>query len=112
MTLNRRSFLQGAAALLPTPALAQGAGPRVVVIGGGFAGATCARMLKRLEPRLAVTLVEANASFIASIWICMDCSSAVSMAWPVTLKSMLTLDCPEHGPTVPSPLKFATASPL
>ena len=45
---------------LPLPALAQGAGARVVVVGGGFAGATCARTLKRLDPRLAVTMVEAN----------------------------------------------------
>ncbi len=67
---SRREFLKQAAsgasaALLPLPAFAQGAGGRVVVIGGGFAGATCARTLKRIEPRLAVTLVEANATFIA-----------------------------------------------
>src|SRR5260370_20956457 len=54
-----------AAALLPMPALAQNAGGRVVVVGGGFAGATCARMLKRLDPRIAVTLVEANQIFTA-----------------------------------------------
>jgi sulfide dehydrogenase [flavocytochrome c] flavoprotein subunit len=46
--------------LLPLPALAQSAGAQVVVVGGGFAGATCARTLKRLDPRLAVTIVEAN----------------------------------------------------
>jgi NADPH-dependent 2,4-dienoyl-CoA reductase/sulfur reductase-like enzyme len=67
---SRRAFLKAAAggasaALLPLPALGQGAGGRVIVIGGGFAGATCARMLKRLDPRLAVTLVEANAKFTA-----------------------------------------------
>lgn len=67
---SRRAFLKAAAtgastALLPLPVLGQGAGGRVVVIGGGFAGATCARMLKRLDPRLAVTLVEANAKFTA-----------------------------------------------
>ena len=45
------------------PALAQSAAARVVVIGGGFAGATCARALKRLAPPLAVTLVEANAGY-------------------------------------------------
>jgi sulfide dehydrogenase [flavocytochrome c] flavoprotein subunit len=53
------------AAALPLPALAQGAATRVVVIGGGFAGATCARALKRLNPRLAVTLVEASRVFTA-----------------------------------------------
>ena len=63
--LRRRELLMraasaGVAAALPLPALAQGAGARVVVVGGGFAGATCARTLKRLDPRLAVTIVEAN----------------------------------------------------
>jgi len=45
--------------------VAQGAAGRVVVIGGGFGGSTCARFLKALDPRLNVTLVEANATFIA-----------------------------------------------
>ncbi|MBI1778414.1 MAG: FAD-dependent oxidoreductase [Proteobacteria bacterium] len=67
---SRRDFLRkvtagAASALLPLPAFGQGASGRVVVIGGGFAGATCARTLKRLEPRLTVTLVEANRSFTA-----------------------------------------------
>ncbi len=66
----RRDFLKQAAALasttaLPLPAVAQGAAGRVVVIGGGFAGATCARALKRLEPRLAVTLVKPEPSYLA-----------------------------------------------
>jgi sulfide dehydrogenase [flavocytochrome c] flavoprotein subunit len=67
-THSRRDVLKAAgaaAAMLPMPALAQNAGPRVVVVGGGFAGATCARTLKRLDPRLAVTLVEANQTFTA-----------------------------------------------
>jgi sulfide dehydrogenase [flavocytochrome c] flavoprotein subunit len=64
---TRRGFLQRAvaAACAPLPALAQGAAGRIVVIGGGFAGATCARTLKRLDPRLAVTLVEQSAIFTA-----------------------------------------------
>jgi NADPH-dependent 2,4-dienoyl-CoA reductase/sulfur reductase-like enzyme len=51
--------------MLPLPAFTQGAAARVVVIGGGFAGATCARTLKGLNPKLAVTLVEANRTFNA-----------------------------------------------
>jgi sulfide dehydrogenase [flavocytochrome c] flavoprotein subunit len=66
---SRRDVLKAAAgaatALMPMPALAQNVGGRVVVVGGGFAGATCARMLKRLDPRAAVTLVEANQTFTA-----------------------------------------------
>jgi sulfide dehydrogenase [flavocytochrome c] flavoprotein subunit len=68
--LTRRRFLaQSAVAACVAaplqPALAQGAAGKVVVIGGGFAGATCARSLKGLDPRLAVTLVEPNAVFTA-----------------------------------------------
>jgi sulfide dehydrogenase [flavocytochrome c] flavoprotein subunit len=66
---SRRDVLKAAAGaatvLMPMPALAQNVGGRVVVVGGGFAGATCARMLKRLDPRLTVTLVEANQTFTA-----------------------------------------------
>jgi sulfide dehydrogenase [flavocytochrome c] flavoprotein subunit len=65
---SRREFLKSAAAgaaLLPLPAIAQGARGRVVVVGGGFGGATCARFIKRIDPRITVTLVEANRTFIA-----------------------------------------------
>jgi sulfide dehydrogenase [flavocytochrome c] flavoprotein subunit len=66
---SRRDILKtaaaGAVAALPMPALAQNGGARVVVVGGGFAGATCARTLKRLDPRLAVTLVETSQTFTA-----------------------------------------------
>ncbi len=67
---SRREFLASAAsaatasALMPAPALAQAA-PRVVVIGGGFAGASAARALKKADPRIAVTLVESSRIFTA-----------------------------------------------
>ncbi len=60
MKLPRRAL---AALLLPAPALAQGASPKVVVIGGGFGGASAARALKR--EGLGVTLVERNATYTA-----------------------------------------------
>jgi NADPH-dependent 2,4-dienoyl-CoA reductase/sulfur reductase-like enzyme len=59
--------LAGAALALPLssrPAFAQGAA-KVVVVGGGFAGATCARFLRRLDSRIDVTLIEPNATFTA-----------------------------------------------
>lgn len=67
---NRRRFLAAiaagaAASAFPRPLLATGAAARVVVIGGGFAGATAARFLKRAEPRFDVTLLEANPVFAA-----------------------------------------------
>jgi sulfide dehydrogenase [flavocytochrome c] flavoprotein subunit len=66
--LTRREFLElgvAATALFPVPAFAQGSAPRVVVVGGGFAGASCARALRQVDPRIAVTLVETNATFTA-----------------------------------------------
>ncbi|MDB5581988.1 MAG: cytochrome, partial [Bradyrhizobium sp.] len=67
--INRREFIgAGAAAVtalaFPPPAFAQAAA-RVVVIGGGFGGASCARALKQLDPKLQVTLVEPNKTFTA-----------------------------------------------
>jgi sulfide dehydrogenase [flavocytochrome c] flavoprotein chain len=68
---TRRAFLSGAAAATSAvllaagaPAIAQGRA-RLVVIGGGFAGAVCARELQRAEPRAAVTLIEVNPIFTA-----------------------------------------------
>src|ERR671916_2757830 len=39
--------------------------PGVIVVGGGFAGASCARALKRLDRDLAVTLIEPAAAYLA-----------------------------------------------
>ena len=63
---TRRTFLKlaTAAGLAPAVASAQGTG-RVVVVGGGFAGATCARTIKKLDPKLTVTLVEPSKTFTA-----------------------------------------------
>ena len=71
MKATRREFLKlgvaasASATLLPVRTFAQGAAPRVVVVGGGFAGASCARALRQAAPRVAVTLVEANPTFTA-----------------------------------------------
>lgn len=71
MKATRRAFLKlgvaatASATLLPVRTFAQGAAPRVVVVGGGFAGASCARALRQAAPRVAVTLVEANPTFTA-----------------------------------------------
>ena len=71
MKTDRRAFLKlgvaatAAAALCPRPARAQASRPRVVVVGGGFAGASCARALRHADPRIVVTMVEPSATFIA-----------------------------------------------
>ena len=65
--LTRRALLKTAAvgaatAVFPHRTVAQ-TSPKVVVVGGGFGGATCARELKRKG--LTVTLVEASAVYTA-----------------------------------------------
>jgi sulfide dehydrogenase [flavocytochrome c] flavoprotein subunit len=50
--------------VLPCPSGAQPAA-RIVVIGGGFGGASCARALRRIDPKLQLTLVEPNRTFTA-----------------------------------------------
>ncbi len=65
---TRRDVVQGAAIVAATalarPSFAQGSA-RVAVIGGGFGGAACARALRRLDPKLQVTLIEPNRTFTA-----------------------------------------------
>src|SRR6476660_2002759 len=67
--VTRRDFVRTAmaasAAIFPIPAVAQNGNARVIVVGGGFGGAACARALKRANPRLSVTLVETNRTFTA-----------------------------------------------
>ena len=69
MDVTRRDVARGiasaaAALALARPSLAQDAA-RIVVIGGGFGGASCARALRQLDPKLQVTLVEPNQVFTA-----------------------------------------------
>ena len=63
MQINRRHILGGAAAgaaalTLPSIVRAQAASAHVVVVGGGFGGATAARYLRQFAPQIKVTLVE------------------------------------------------------
>ena len=68
--LSRRQILQwiGATSLIgglgfPFAGFAK-TGARIVVLGGGFGGATCAKYLRRFDPSLQVTLIEQNTQFI------------------------------------------------
>ncbi len=65
MKMNRRDFVRAAGAatavgLIGVPHLALGAAKQVVVVGGGTAGATVAKYIKRLDPSIGVTVVEPN----------------------------------------------------
>jgi sulfide dehydrogenase [flavocytochrome c] flavoprotein subunit len=48
----------------PLVSLAGKATGRVVIVGGGFGGASCAKYLSRLAPGLEITLVERDSKFI------------------------------------------------
>src|SRR4051812_39611323 len=71
MTMQRRSFLQSAAALalLGTAGCASTSIPskaRVVVIGGGYGGATAAKYVRLLsDHKIDVVLIEPNAAFVS-----------------------------------------------
>lgn len=64
---SRRIFLKAGlatSASIAAPHLAAQAGERVVIIGGGFGGATAARYLRRFNPALQVSLVEPAGEFV------------------------------------------------
>lgn len=71
-SINRRQFLKlagGVGALVMSFGFAScsrqaGASARVVIIGGGFGGATCAKYLSRFDPQLQITLVEPKQTFV------------------------------------------------
>ena len=68
MTLSRRQLLQASAGVLgyaALPVFARTDKATLVVVGGGFGGATAARTLKTLMPRARVTLVEPKSAYIA-----------------------------------------------
>ncbi|MFO7603397.1 MAG: NAD(P)/FAD-dependent oxidoreductase [Gammaproteobacteria bacterium] len=63
-SIKRRDFLRMAGgaglalAALPSLSVKAASRGRVVVVGGGFGGATCAKYLNRFDPDLSITLVE------------------------------------------------------
>ena len=66
--INRRNFAKiigsaGLASSLGMPSLVFGASKKVVVVGGGFGGATAAKYLRKLDSSIDVTLVEPNPTY-------------------------------------------------
>src|SRR6266478_6541829 len=67
--MTRRNVVRGIAAsaassVFACPSRAQSAA-HIFVVGGCFGGASCARALKRIDPKLQVTLIEPNRTFTA-----------------------------------------------
>jgi len=73
MSVQRRDFLKAggaalAAGLAGCATMKSASGParaRVVVVGGGYGGATAARYVRLLDPTIDVILVEQNESFVS-----------------------------------------------
>jgi sulfite dehydrogenase len=72
MAMNRRKFIKLAAASAGMTALggcatngSEGGAGRVLVIGGGYGGATAARTIKMWAPDISVTLIERNSVFVS-----------------------------------------------
>ena len=71
MTLSRREFVQwlGASAALTGIAgcatTGSGSAGRVVVVGGGYGGATAAKYIRKWSPDIDVTLIEREAQFVS-----------------------------------------------
>ena len=65
MSVNRRTLLAGLTAAAAAPHVARGQeAARVIVVGGGFGGATCSRAL-RAAGVANVTLVEASPTYVS-----------------------------------------------
>lgn len=81
--INRRTFLKSTGialtALAMPPTLRAAAAPHVVVVGGGFGGATVAKYLRLWGGHVQVTLVEPNAQHSACILSNLVVTGALSM---------------------------------
>ncbi|MGB6309593.1 MAG: FAD-dependent oxidoreductase [Steroidobacteraceae bacterium] len=94
--MRRRTFLRlsavaAGAGILPRSGAAQSPAPikaRVLVIGGGFAGVCCALALRRLNPAIAVTVIDPDDPYV---------TCPMSNAALVGLRDMQTLSVSRRG---------------
>jgi NADH dehydrogenase FAD-containing subunit len=82
--ITRRNFIKslgaaGALSAFPSIISAAGTAPRVVVIGGGFAGATAAKYLRKWAPSIDVTLIEPNANYYSCVLSNLVLNNSLSM---------------------------------
>ena len=85
--MNRRDFMKvsgGAAAAVAgasiyTGSALAGAKGRVVVVGGGLGGATCAKYIKRADSSIDVTIIEPNKTYFTGFTSNLTISGMVTM---------------------------------
>ena len=70
MTMNRRNFLKSTGTAAGVTALGGcaaigGASQKVVIVGGGYGGATAAKYIRMWAPNIDVTLIERNTEFVS-----------------------------------------------
>jgi len=70
--MNRRAFLKSTSAVTTSAAAALSgcatlghSGPKVVIVGGGYGGATAAKYIKMWSPNIEVTLIERDIEFVS-----------------------------------------------
>ncbi|MGK2953521.1 MAG: FAD-dependent oxidoreductase [Thiobacillus sp.] len=85
-TLNRRQFLKLASVMTALAAVPRAVGaattaPRVIVVGGGFGGATLAKYVRMWGGNVQVTLVDANPNHVS----CILSNLVVTGALPMSL---------------------------
>ena len=82
MRKSRRNFLKSvllgsSLGYMPRYAKGKGGRARVVVVGGGFGGATAAKYIRMWDPSIEVTLVEKNKTFVS----CPMSNRVISGVW-------------------------------
>jgi len=88
---EKRRLLLQAAALAMAARAAPGCGAsraRVVVVGGGFAGAACALSLRRIDATIDITLVDPEANYVSC-----PMSNAALVGW----RSMASIEVSRAG---------------
>jgi sulfide dehydrogenase [flavocytochrome c] flavoprotein subunit len=96
LNLHRRAFLRWSAAIAGVSVLRRARAVQravtlnahVVIVGGGFAGATCAMSLRRLNPTIRVTVVDPDDPFVT-------CPMSNSVL--VGLRNIQSIRVPRHG---------------
>jgi len=101
MTVTRRRFnVLAATASLSTaigfPSIGRAAAAKVVVIGGGFGGATAAKYVRRFDSSIEVTLVEPNKEFVT----CPFSNTVIGGMNPISAISHLYAGLRKHGVNV------------